>query len=120
VLRIEVREFPPPDEELATDDKGIFGTYGRPMYTIPWAAADPDIELQKLEEAINPFVTIYTACILDDTDHLVWDVFEMAMRPKDFPKPVSQSRKVASSRAKNSSRACFSKMSYASGQAAAL
>ena len=87
VLAIEVREFVPPDEYV-TDDKGLYNGVGRSVYEIPWAVADPDEELQKLNERIDSNLGQYLESILDFTDPLVWKVYQSALRIAQGPNPV--------------------------------
>lgn len=84
VLKLRVREFKPTAEELLSDD-----TRGNKMYDIPWAIADPDEATRAVNLYIDRCVKSYLHTILDDSDHLVWDVFQWAMRISVFPEPVS-------------------------------
>ncbi len=81
--RLEAREFLPPVEEGALDIKG------RPMYHIPWAIENPEAAVKAFNKYIDESLGAYLDEILDDTDHLVWDVFHSAMRLSVFPSPVS-------------------------------
>ncbi|KAB5551077.1 hypothetical protein GE09DRAFT_965280 [Coniochaeta sp. 2T2.1] len=80
-LRIELRQFVPPNDPTALDLKG------RSMYAANWAIADPDAVTEALNEFINNSLGYYLDSILDDTDGLVWDVFHAAIRSSVFPQP---------------------------------
>ena len=82
-LRIELKQFVPPNDPTALDLKG------RSMYAVNWAIADPDAVTEALNEFIDNSVGYYLESILDGTDGLVWDVFHAAIRSSVFPQPVS-------------------------------
>lgn len=85
-IKVELREFIPVANTTDVDLKG------RPMYAVPWAIADPDAVTQAITEYIERSVTQYMAAYLDDTDPLVWDIFQAAYRASVFPVPVSYYR----------------------------
>jgi len=80
-FQVELREFPPPANPTDVDLKG------RPMYAVPWAIADPDAVVQAMNEYIDRTITQYLYEYLDDTNHLVWDIFQQAYRSSVFPIP---------------------------------
>ena len=82
-LKVELREFVPPVHYTDVDLKG------RPMYAMPWAIADPDAVVVALNNYIDRGVTQYLYEYLDDTNTLVWDIFQQAYRSSVFPIPVS-------------------------------
>jgi hypothetical protein len=57
---------------------------------VPWAIADPDAVVQAMNEYIDRGVTQYLYEYLDDTNFLVWDIFQQAYRASVFPVPVSR------------------------------
>lgn len=83
VLKLRVREFIPTADELLSDD-----TRGNKMYSIPWAIADPDEAVRAVNLYLDRCIEAYPNAILDDSNHLVWDVFHWAMRLSVFPEPV--------------------------------
>ncbi|KAK0706127.1 hypothetical protein B0T26DRAFT_654883 [Lasiosphaeria miniovina] len=80
-FQVELKEFLPPLNTTDVDLKG------RPMYAVPWAIADPDAVVTAMTEYIDRGTTKYMYTYLDDTDGLVWDVFEAAYRYSVFPTP---------------------------------
>jgi hypothetical protein len=83
-VKIELRQFVPPANTKDVDLKG------RPMYAVPWAIADPDAVAQAITEYIDRGVWRYMAAYLDDTDPLVWNIFQAAYRASVFPVPVGR------------------------------
>jgi hypothetical protein len=81
-IKVELREFVPPAHTQDVDLKG------RPMYAVPWAVADPDAVVEAITEYIDRAITQYMAEYLDDTDPLVWNIFQAAYRASVFPLPV--------------------------------
>lgn len=81
-FRVELQEFVPPISS-EVDLKG------RPMYAVPWAIADPDAVVASINDYIDRGITAYLYGHLDDTDTLVWDIFQAAYRASVFPTPVS-------------------------------
>jgi len=75
VLKLRVREFIPTAEELLSGD-----TRGNIMFDIPWAIADPDEATRSVNDYIDRSIESYLHTILDDSNHLVWDVFSWARR----------------------------------------
>lgn len=82
-LRVELKEFVPPRNSADLDLKG------RPMYAVPWAIADPDAVVEAFNEYIDKAVARYMAAYLDNTDPLIWNIFQAAYRASVFPVPVS-------------------------------
>lgn len=82
-IKVELKEFIPPPNTKDVDLKG------RPMYAVPWAVADPDAVVEAITEYIDRAITRYMAEYLDDTDPLVWNIFQAAYRASVFPLPVS-------------------------------
>jgi len=82
-FQVELREFVPPANSTDVDLKG------RPMYATPWAVADPDAVVQAMNDYIDRGITQYLYEYLDDTNTLVWDIFQQAYRASVFPIPVS-------------------------------
>lgn len=83
ILRLAVREFVPSDEELISDD-----TRGNKMYAIPWAIADPEEATRAVNLYLDGCIGTYLDNILDESNHLVWDMFHWALRLSLFPEPV--------------------------------
>ena len=81
-FQVELREFVPPPNTTDVDLKG------RPMYAVPWAVADPDAVVLAMNDYIDRSTTQYLYEHLDDTDGLVWDIFQQAYRASIFPIPV--------------------------------
>jgi len=81
---VELREFIPPLHTTDVDLKG------RPMYAVPWAVADPEAVVRAMNEYIDRGITQYLYEYLDDSDALVWDIFEQAYRASVFPIPVRE------------------------------
>ncbi|KAM7183652.1 hypothetical protein V8F33_013449 [Rhypophila sp. PSN 637] len=79
-FKVELQEFVPPVSS-EVDLKG------RPMYAVPWAIADPDAVVESINNYIDRGVTAYLYGHLDDTDPLVWDIFQAAYRASVFPTP---------------------------------
>jgi hypothetical protein len=86
-IKVELREFVPPANTRDVDLKG------RPMYAVPWAIADPDAVVEAFTEYIDRSVTQYMAAYLDDTDPLVWNIFQAAYRASVFPLPNEMLKK---------------------------
>jgi hypothetical protein len=86
-VKIELRQFVPPANTKDVDLKG------RPMYAVPWAIADPDAVAQAITEYIDRGVWRYMAAYLDDTDPLVWNIFQAAYRASVFPVPNEMLKK---------------------------
>ncbi|KAI5455754.1 hypothetical protein BGZ63DRAFT_137383 [Mariannaea sp. PMI_226] len=82
VLHLAVREFVPSYEELRSDD-----TRGNKMYSIPWAIADPEEATEEVKRYLDRCIEGYLDAILDDSNHLVWDIFHWAVRLSLFPQP---------------------------------
>ncbi|KAH6673450.1 hypothetical protein B0J14DRAFT_480841 [Halenospora varia] len=87
-LTLEVREFKPPSEENALDLKG------RSMYYIPWAIVDAESAVRAVNAYADANVESYLDALLDDSNHLVWDVFHAAIRLSVFPTPNKLLRNV--------------------------
>jgi hypothetical protein len=87
-LEVEVKQFTPPLAENATDDRSVHGAVARPMYAIPWAVADPEIELRKLEPSVDRSIDLYLSQLLRRTDRLVWPVYQEAKRLMHEPHTV--------------------------------
>lgn len=81
-FKVELRQFVPP----ANNDLDL---KGRPMYAVPWAVADADAVVIAINNYIDRGVTQYLYEYLDDTNGLVWDIFQQAYRASVFPIPVS-------------------------------
>ncbi|KAK0644621.1 hypothetical protein B0T16DRAFT_332374 [Cercophora newfieldiana] len=79
-LEVEVRQYLPPGEEDATDDRSMHGLAARPMYTIPWAVADADIETRNLGTVVDRYIESYVVNLLKPGDDLVWPVYQEALR----------------------------------------
>lgn len=86
-IKVELREFIPPANSRDVDLKG------RPMYAVPWAVADPDTVVEAITEYIDKAITRYMAAYLDDTDPIVWNIFQAAYRASVFPLPNEMLRK---------------------------
>ncbi|KAK3898982.1 hypothetical protein C8A05DRAFT_46842 [Staphylotrichum tortipilum] len=86
-LKVELREFVPPPNSTDVDLKG------RPMYAVPWAIADPDAVVVAFNEYISKAVARYMAAYLDNTDPLIWNIFQAAYRASVFPVPNEMLRK---------------------------
>ncbi|KAH6621609.1 hypothetical protein B0J18DRAFT_445394 [Chaetomium sp. MPI-SDFR-AT-0129] len=86
-IKVELREFIPAAHRTDLDLKG------RPMYAVPWAIADADAVTQAITEYIERSITQYMAAYLDDTDPLVWNIFQAAYRASVFPVPNEMLRK---------------------------
>ncbi|KAK3936613.1 hypothetical protein QBC46DRAFT_366801 [Diplogelasinospora grovesii] len=80
-FQVELQEFVPPVDHPDVDLKG------RPMYAVPWAIADPDAVVKAMNDYIERGLTHYMYAYLDDTDGLVWDIFQAAYRASVFPTP---------------------------------
>jgi hypothetical protein len=81
ICGLEARQFIPPDDN-AIDSKG------NPIYMIPWAIADPESAVKSINKYIDEAIPLCLDDILDNSDHLVWDVFHYAYRLSIFPCPV--------------------------------
>ncbi|KAK4155269.1 hypothetical protein C8A00DRAFT_13670 [Chaetomidium leptoderma] len=86
-IKVELREFAPPANTRDLDLKG------RPMYAVPWAVTDPDAVVEAITEYIDRAITQYMADYLDDTDPIVWDIFQAAYRASVFPLPNEMLKK---------------------------
>ncbi|KAL2185634.1 hypothetical protein L209DRAFT_766348 [Thermothelomyces heterothallicus CBS 203.75] len=86
-VKIELRGFIPPANSNDVDLKG------RPMYAVPWAIADPEPVVEAITEYIDRVITAYMAAYLDDTDPLVWNIFQVAYRASVFPVPNEMLKK---------------------------
>jgi hypothetical protein len=75
VLRLAVGEFVPSPEELTSHD-----TRGNKMYSIPWAIADPEQATKAVNHYLDRCIGNHLDAILDDSNHLVWDIFHGALR----------------------------------------
>ncbi|KAK4238377.1 hypothetical protein C8A03DRAFT_43887 [Achaetomium macrosporum] len=80
-FKVELKRFVPPPHSRDLDLKG------RPMYAVPWAIADPEAVVEAITEYIDRATRAYLAAYLDDTDALVWNIFEVAYRASVFPVP---------------------------------
>lgn len=110
VCHLVVREFKPPVEPEALDLKS------RPMYCIPFSIVDADQATDALNKFLDESIGLYLDTLLDDTDHLTFDVFHMTLRLCFFPKPVSILSQVPSVRfSKSYSRICCCRMFCDSG-----
>lgn len=81
-LRLEVRRFVPPKDELeseTSDDKGVGGK-GRNYYSIPWAVADLGKAIKNIYTFIDESVPTYTARAVGSSDSLVSRIFREARR----------------------------------------
>ncbi|KAK0739985.1 hypothetical protein B0T18DRAFT_331684 [Schizothecium vesticola] len=79
-FKVELRQFVPP----ANNDLDL---KGRPMYAVPWAVADADAVVLAINNYIDRGITQYLYEYLDDTNGLVWDIFQQAYRASVFPIP---------------------------------
>jgi hypothetical protein len=84
ILRLQIREFVPSNEELVLDD-----ARGNKMYSIPWAIANPDEAAKFANEYVDRNMDTYLETVLDDSNRFVFDVFHWALRLTIFPQPVS-------------------------------
>jgi hypothetical protein len=91
-LEVEVRQFVPPIGEDATDDRSMHGAVARPMYAIPWAVADPDIETRNLGPIVDACIKPYIIKLLKPDDDLVWPVYQEALRLIGNDPTVSMSK----------------------------
>jgi len=80
-LSLELHEFIPPADEVATDLKG------RSMYAVPWAIVDPNAAVEAFNEYINENVSNYMKAILGH-DSMAWNIFFTAYQASTFPVPV--------------------------------
>ncbi|KAK0744710.1 hypothetical protein B0T21DRAFT_344874 [Apiosordaria backusii] len=85
-LDITVRQFAPPHnhDKSATDDRSMYGAIARPMYAIPWAVADPDVESRNIGRLVDAYIKPYTFNLLKPEDDLVWPVYQEALRLVDI------------------------------------
>ena len=81
-FQVELKQFVPPANNTDVDLKG------RPMYAVPWAIADPEAVVEAIMTYIDRGVTRYMDSYLDETDELVWGIFQTAYRASVFPVPV--------------------------------
>ncbi|KAH8884175.1 hypothetical protein GQ53DRAFT_811092 [Thozetella sp. PMI_491] len=88
VCHLQVRRFIPPVDPQALDLKG------RPMYNIPFGILDADEATKAVNTYLDESVEAYMDCLLDDTDHVVFDVFHVALRMSVFPEPDNLLRSV--------------------------
>ncbi|KAK5658454.1 hypothetical protein OQA88_1843 [Cercophora sp. LCS_1] len=79
-FQVELKEFVPP----VSSDVDL---KGRPMYAVPWAVADPDAVVVAMNNYMDRGITQYMYEYLDDTNSLVWDIFQQAYRASVFPIP---------------------------------
>ncbi|KAK4176190.1 hypothetical protein QBC36DRAFT_311330 [Triangularia setosa] len=86
-FKVELKQFVPPANSGDLDLKG------RPMYAVPWAVADPEAVVQSINEYIDRGITRYMDAYLDDSDELVWGIFQAAYRASIFPIPNEMLRK---------------------------
>ncbi|PMD19482.1 hypothetical protein NA56DRAFT_203203 [Hyaloscypha hepaticicola] len=82
ILRLQIREFVPSNEELVLDD-----ARGNKMYSIPWAIANPDEAAKFANEYVDRNMDTYLETVLDDSNRFVFDVFHWALRLTIFPQP---------------------------------
>ncbi|KAF4470693.1 Clavaminate synthase [Fusarium albosuccineum] len=82
VLHLAVRKFAPSPEERRSDD-----TRGNKMYSIPWAIADPERATETVNCYLDHCIEEYLDAVLDDSNHLVWDIFHWAFKLSLFPQP---------------------------------
>ena len=87
VLHLELREFIPPDEQHATDTKGVHRN-GRNMYAIPWAIANADKATSSTEKFLDKSVKLYLDIMFLNTNRLVREVFRMAWKMANPPDAV--------------------------------
>jgi hypothetical protein len=59
------------------------------MYYIPWAIADAENAVRAVNAYADANVELYLNALLDESNHLVCDVFHAALRLSVFPTPVS-------------------------------
>ncbi|KAK4456936.1 hypothetical protein QBC42DRAFT_237499 [Cladorrhinum samala] len=86
-FQVELKQFVPPANNTDVDLKG------RPMYAVPWAIADPEAVVEAIMTYIDRGVTRYMDSYLDETDELVWGIFQTAYRASVFPVPNDMLRK---------------------------
>jgi hypothetical protein len=82
-LKIEVRQFIPPQDDLSKDLRG------NPMFAVAWAIEDPSIATEVVNAYVDRSISAYMSAVLDRNDPIVWDVFEAAHRATVLPVPVS-------------------------------
>jgi len=86
-FQVELKQFVPPANSTDVDLKG------RPMYAFPWAISDPEPVVEAITTYIDRGVTRYMDAYLDDTDELVWGIFQAAYRASVFPVPNDMLKK---------------------------
>ncbi|KAK3989622.1 hypothetical protein QBC44DRAFT_241205 [Cladorrhinum sp. PSN332] len=86
-FQVELKQFVPPANNSDVDLKG------RPMYAVPWAVADPEAVVEAITAYIDRGITRYMDAYLDDTDELVWGIFQAAYRASVFPVPNDMLKK---------------------------
>ncbi|KAK4182650.1 hypothetical protein QBC35DRAFT_478880 [Podospora australis] len=86
-FQVELKQFVPPANSHDVDLKG------RSMYAVPWAIQDPDVVVEAMTSYIDRGITRYMDAYLDDTDELVWGIFQTAYRASVFPVPNEMLRK---------------------------
>jgi hypothetical protein len=84
-INLVVREFVPSLEELRSDD-----TRGNKMYSIPWAIADPQEATAAVNLYLDHCIRAYLDTILDDSNHLVWDIVTDKRPEKWRPKKAEE------------------------------
>lgn len=72
VCRLEIRQFDPPEVLDGTDSRN------RSIFLIPWAIADADKATTAVNQFLDDSLSPYINCLLEEKDHLVWEVFHTA------------------------------------------
>lgn len=83
---LEVRQFQSPADEHGTDTKGLAGK-GRSMFAIPWALTDAEKGLKSINTFIDASIEKYVAAVIDQSEPLIWEVFQTALSLASPPQP---------------------------------
>lgn len=86
-FQVELKAFVPPAHSRDVDLKG------RSMYAVPWAVQNPDAVVEAMNSYMDRGVTRYMTAYLDETDDLVWGIFQAAYRASVFPVPNDMLKK---------------------------
>jgi hypothetical protein len=72
VCRLEIRQFNSPEVHDGTDSRN------RSMILIPWAIADANKATESINQFLDDSLSPYINCLLEENDHLVWEIFHTA------------------------------------------
>ncbi|OIW22522.1 hypothetical protein CONLIGDRAFT_650532 [Coniochaeta ligniaria NRRL 30616] len=78
-LQLELREFSPPNPtEAGGTEQELQDSNGQSIYSTPWAIRYPNDASLDIIKFLSNSIEEYLDGLLDDSDKLVWDIFQVA------------------------------------------